>query len=111
MNALIEGAVLDAVSRQKWYQRNANTIVSGLVALAAVLSFVATLGLDLPPVVAAAIPAAAAAIGTLATKLTKNGVQKSMIPKLDTAPANSLSSVLQAEANRMFQSTGRHRLE
>lgn len=85
MNPLLPGIVAEAVRRQPWYKRNANTIVAGLVALSAILSFVATLGLDLPATVAAAIPVAVTAIGTLVTKLTRNGVQPSTLRKLQDA--------------------------
>ena len=110
MNQFIETAVLNAISKQKWYQKNANTIVAGLVLLSAILSFVATLGLDLPAWAAAAIPVAITFLGTVTTKLTKNGVQKSLIPKLDEPPAGILDTI-EAERQRMFQTVGRHRLE
>lgn len=109
MNQFIVNAVLNAVAKQKWYQKNANTIVAGLVMLSAILSFVATLGLDLPAWAAAAIPVAVTSLGTVATKLTKNGVQQSMIPKLDEPPAGILDT-LEAERARMFQTDGKHRL-
>lgn len=92
MNPFIQEVVAEAVRRQPWYAKNANTIVAGLVMLSAVLSFVATLGLDLPAIVAAGIPAAITVLGTIVTKLTRNGVQPSMVGKLDaaTTPRSSL---------------------
>ena len=90
MNPFIQEVVAEAVRRQPWYQRNANTIVAGLVALSAVLSFVATLGLDLPAVVAPGIPAAVTIIGTVVTKLTRNGVQPSTAAKLDAVAPRGL---------------------
>lgn len=90
MNPFIQEIVAEAVRRQPWYQKNANTIVAGLVALSAVLSFVATLGLDLPPIVAAGIPAVVTVIGTVVTKLTRNGVQPSTAVKLEAVAPRSL---------------------
>lgn len=86
MNPFLQEVVAEAVRRQPWYQRNANTIVAGLVALSAVLSFIATLGLDLPAGVAAAIPATITVLGTVVTKLTRNGVQMSTATKLASTP-------------------------
>lgn len=118
MNPFIQDVVAEAIRQQRWYQRNANTIVAGLVALVSVLSFVATLELNLPPAVAAGIPVAATAIGTLATKLTKNSVQMSTAPKLEQtptaraslpAPVVPESLVVAAERARTY--VGEHRLE
>lgn len=90
MNPFLQEVVAEAVRRQPWYQRNANTIVAGLVALSAILSFIATLGLHLPAAVAAGIPAAVTLIGTLVTKLTRNGVQMSTLAKLEAAAPQGL---------------------
>ena len=114
MNPFIHDVVAEAIRQQKWYQRNANTIVAGLVAVASILSFVATLELGLPSTVAAGIPVAVTAIGTLATKLTRNGVQPSTADKLEatptaraTMPAEPESPVVAAERDRTR--VGRHR--
>ena len=114
MNPFIHDVVAEAIRQQKWYQRNANTIVAGLVAVASILSFVATLELGLPSTVAAGIPVAVTAIGTLATKLTRNGVQPSTADKLEatptalaTLPAPAESPVVAAERDRTR--VGRHR--
>ena len=116
MNPFIQNIVAEAIRQQKWYQRNANTIVAGLVALSAILSFVLTLGLELPPIVAAGIPAVITVIGTMVTKLTRNGVQMSTAVKLEqtpaaraTLPAPPASAVVAAELDRTR--IGRHRLE
>lgn len=116
MNTFIETVVIEAIRQQTWYQRNANTIVAGLVALVSILSFVATLELDLPAAVAAGIPVAVTAIGTMVTKLTRNGVQASTAGKLEqtptaraTLPAPPESPVVAAERDRTR--IGRHRLE
>lgn len=118
MNPFIQDLVAEAVRRQPWYQKNANTIVAGLVMLSAVLSFIATLGMDLPPMVAGGIPVVVTALGTIVTKLTRNGVQPSMVPKLaatETArkPAPG-ATLLAAEIARVRESldyVGQHRAE
>lgn len=108
MNTFIQDVVTQAVRNQKWYQKNANTIVAGLVLLSAILSFVLTLGLDLPPQVAAGIPVVATFIGTIVTKLTKNGVQPSTAKKLEATPTAAVDnplaagrSILEAELARV----------
>lgn len=117
MNPFIQDVIAEAVTRQSWYQKNANTIVAGLVMLSAVLSFVLTLGLDLPAMVAAGIPAAVTVIGAIVTKLTRNGVQTSMVDKLaatSTARATLPTwSTFDAEVNRISGQfgLGKHRLE
>lgn len=116
MNPFIQDVVAEAIRQQKWYQRNANTIVAGLVALASVLSFVATLGLELPPIVAGGIPVAVTLIGTFVTKLTRNGVQMSTAPKLEqtptaraTLPAPAIPDSLVLAAERARTYIGTHR--
>lgn len=115
MNPFIETVVIEAIRQQTWYQRNANTIVAALVMLSSILSFVATLELGLPPEVAAGIPVVVTAIGTLVTKLTKNGVQASTAGKLEqtptaraTLPTPPASPAIAAELARTR--VGRHRL-
>lgn len=115
MNPFIQDVVAEAIRRQSWFQKNANTIVAGMVALVSVLSFVATLELDLPPMVAAGIPVVVTAIGTLITKLTRNGVQMSTAGLLEqtataqaTLPEPAVSPVVAAEQARTR--VGRHRL-
>ena len=118
MNPFIQEVVAEAIRQQTWYQRNANTIVAGLVMLSSVLSFVATLEPDLPATAAAGIPVAVTAIGTLITKLTRNGVQPSTAGKLEVtptawatmpAPVVAESPVVAAERDRTR--IGRHRRE
>ena len=116
MNPFIHDVVAEAIRQQSWYQRNANTIVAGLVALASILSFVATLELGLPPAVAAGIPVVVTAIGTLVTKLTRNGVQPSTAVKLEVTPTARASMPTEPEspvvaAERDRTRVGRHRLE
>lgn len=104
MNNVIAEVVADALRKQKWYQKNANTIVAGITLLISALSFLVSLGLGLPPLVAAGIPVVVQALGTVATKLTKNGIQPSTAAKLvvpETPPA------VLAERSRIG-STGRH---
>lgn len=108
MNPFLQEVVAQAIKNQRWYQRNANTIVAGLVALSAVLSFVATLGLDLPPIVAAGIPAAVTLIGTVVTKLTRNGVQMSTLRKLEAAAPRDLP-VYDGPTSDAY--VGKHRIE
>ena len=114
MNPFIHDVVAEAIRQQKWYQRNANTIVAGLVAVASILSFVATLELGLPPAVAAGIPVVVTAIGTLVTKLTRNGVQPSTADKLEVTPTARASMPAEPEspvvvAERDRTRIGRHR--
>lgn len=116
MNPFIQEVVAEAIRRQSWFQKNANTIVAALVMVVSVLSFVATLELDLPPMVAAGIPVVVTAIGTLITKLTRNGVQASTAWRLEqtptaqaTLPAPAVSPIIAAEQARTR--IGRHRME
>lgn len=104
MNLVIAEVVADALRKQKWYQKNANTIVAGITLLISALSFVVSLGFGLSPLVAAGIPVVVQTLGTIATKLTKNGIQPSTAGKL-AAPETS-PSVL-AERLRTG-SPGRH---
>lgn len=117
MNTFVEDMVAEAIRRQPWYQKNANTIVAGLTALSAILSFVATAGFGLPPLVAAGIPVAVNTIGVVATKLMPNGVQYSTAKKLSatqaaSAPAVAAAgmSVIAAEIERVRGYVGQHRL-
>lgn len=90
MNILIAEVVADALREQKWYQKNANTIVAGITLLVSALSFLLSLELGLPTLVAAGIPVVIQTLGTIATKLTKNGIQASHAGKLvvpETPPA------------------------
>src|SRR5699024_9826392 len=82
MNQMIESVVLEAVRRQPWWKRYANTVVAGVGAVAAVLSFVATLNLPIPDRWDAAIPTAVAFLTALGIKLTKNGLAPSALEKL-----------------------------
>lgn len=107
MNETIHEIVAEAVRRQPWYQKNANTIVAALGALAAILSFVLTLSLGLPENVIAAVGAAIPVLTALAVKLTRNGVQASTADKLLALGANP---VLDAERERSGY-VGVHRLE
>ena len=84
MNPFLQEVVAEAVRRQPWYQRNANTIVAGIGAVASVLSFVLTLSLGLPENVVLAIGAAIPVLTTFAVKLTRNGVQMSTATKLES---------------------------
>ena len=109
MNPFLQEVVVSAVKNQRWYQRNANTIVAGLVALASILSFVATLELNLPAVVAAAIPATVTLIGALVTKLTRNGVQMSTLAKLEAVAPRELPVYDGPTSTPAY--VGKHRLE
>ena len=116
MNPFIQEVVAEAIRQQTWYQRNANTIVAALVALSSILSLVATLELNLSAAVAASIPVTVTAIGTLVTKLTRNGIQPSTAVKLEqtptaraTLPAPPAPAVVAAELARTR--IGRHRSE
>ena len=86
MNPFLQEVVAEAVRRQPWYQRNANTIVAGIGAVASVLSFVLTLSLGLPETVVAGIGAAIPVLTAFAVKLTRNGVQMSTAAKLESTP-------------------------
>lgn len=86
MNPFLQEVVAEAVRRQPWYARNANTIVAGLGAVAAVLSFVLTLSLGLPENVVLAIGAAIPVLTAFAVKLTRNGVQMSTAARLESTP-------------------------
>lgn len=85
MNPLLYDVVAEAVRRQPWYAKNANTIVAVLTLVTSALSVVAALQLDLPPAVAVALPIAIQTIGTFITKLMPNGVQMGMTRKLADA--------------------------
>lgn len=105
MNAFIEDVVAEAIRKQTFFQKNANTIVAGIGALVAVLSFVATLPLELPDVAKAAIPVVVSVLTTFAIKLTPNGVQPTTAQKLErtvaaTRPPVLDPAVLVAEADR-----------
>lgn len=102
MNDQIYDVVALAVQRQSWYQKNANTIVAALGALAMILSFVLTLSLDLPGIVVAGIGATVSVLTTLRIKLTPNGFQENMAERLKPDPA------FLAELERT-SSAGRHR--
>lgn len=80
MNTLIENWILEAVRRQPWWQRYANTIVAAIGALAAVLSFVATLPID--ERWASALPAVISVLTMIGIKLTKNGIAPSAVDKV-----------------------------
>lgn len=106
MNTIIQNAVVEAVERQSWFQRNANTIVTGLGALAGLLGFLATLPLPIKDEYRALIPVVAGFLTTFATKFTINGIQPSMIDKLgSTITAQSTLPVdvtsIATEAARM----------
>lgn len=107
MNTLLQEVVAEAVRRQPWYQKNANTIVAGIGALASVLAFVLTLSLGLPDAAVAGIGAAIPLLTTFAVKLTRNGVQASTLGKLESAQPGLpvYDGPTSAE-----QYTGKHRL-
>ena len=86
---MIQDAVVGAVRDQKWFQRNANTIVAGLGFLAGLLGFIATLPLPIQDEYRAVIPLVAGFLTTLATKFTINGVQPQMIDKLEAQVASA----------------------
>lgn len=97
MNDAIYQLVADAVSRQTWYQKNANTIVATIGALVSILSLVLTMSLGLPQVATVLIAGAISALTALGIKLTRNGIQKSTATKL-VSPHES--AVLNAERVR-----------
>lgn len=109
MNTIIQDAVVNAVRRQSWFQKNANTIVTGIGALAGLLGFLATLPLPIKDEYRALIPVVAGFLTTLVTKFTINGIQPSMIDKLDEvvqqAPQIDLAAV-QAEVARTTRTVG-----
>ena len=82
MNSLIENWILEAVRRQPFYKRYANTIVAAIGALAAVLSFVATLPLDIDERWSGALPAVISVLTMIGIKLTKNGIAPSAVDKV-----------------------------
>ena len=90
MNPFLQEVVAEAVRRQPWYARNANTIVAGIGALASALSFVLTLSLGLPENVVLAIGAAIPVLTAFAVKLTRNGVQMSTLAKLEAVAPREL---------------------
>ena len=85
MNPIIQDAVFGAVQQQSWFKKNANTIVAGVGALAALLSFVATLPIPMEDQYKGIIPAVVAVLTAFAIKATKNGVQPSMADDLAKA--------------------------
>lgn len=106
---MIQDAVVGVVRDQKWFQRNANTIVSGLGFLAGLLGFLATLPLPIQDEYRAVIPIVAGFLTTLATKFTINGVQPQMIDKLEAqvaiAPQVDLAPI-QSEVARTTRPAG-----
>lgn len=106
MDTVIQNAVVEAVRRQSWFQRNANTIVAGLGALAGLLGFLATLPLPIKDEYRALIPLAASFLTAFAVKLTRNGVQPSTADKLEqvaqSAPQIDVATI-QAEIARTTQ--------
>jgi len=120
VNPFIQDVVAEAISRQSFFQKNANTIVSGLSALAAVLTFLVSIQIGLPPLVTAGIVAAIPVINTLVKKLATKGFQPSMVAKLsetDAAPrpVNQGASLMAAEIARvrgqLEDYVGKHRNE
>ena len=130
MNQMIESVVLEAVRRQPWWKRYANTVVAGIGAVAAVLSFVATLNLPIPEQWAGAIPTAVAFLTALGIKLTKNGLAPSALEKINPVvdeqeepvkPASSVPDVTPSVSGLPVWDqpssipdegyTGRHRLD
>lgn len=105
MNDVIYDAIAEVVKQQPWYKKNANTIVAGIGALAAILSFVLTLSLGLPEQAVAAIGGGISVLTTLAVKFTKNGYQPSMADKLAVAASDP---IVAAERDRSGP-VGRHR--
>src|SRR5699024_6581116 len=99
MNRMIESVVLEAVRRQTWWKRYANTVVAGIGSGSALLSFVATFSLTIPEQWAGAIPAAISFLTALGIKLTVNGIAPSALEKLGPVmdeqeePAEPASSV------------------
>lgn len=126
MNTFIQNMVVEAVKNQPWYQRNANTIVAGIGFFAALLTFVATLPLNLPDQVHAALPVVVAFLTAVAIKFTPNGVQLRTADKLErTETAHKPivqgvgTSILAAELDRVRghvaevvdEYTGQHRAD
>lgn len=116
MNTFIQDVVAEAVRKQSFFQKNANTIVAGIGALAAILSFLVTLPLGLPEQVHAAIPALVSVLTAFAIKLTPNGVQPRTADKLEATIAaqhppisGAGMSVIAAEIERVRGYVGRHR--
>lgn len=117
MNVFIQDVVAEAIQKQSFFQKNANTIVAGIGALAAILAFVVTLPFELPEVVHASVPAVVSVLTAFAIKLTPNGVQPSMAPKLEATVAATRPaltgpgmSVIAAEIERVRGYVGQHRL-
>ena len=130
MNKMIESVVLEAVRRQPWFKRYSNTVVAGIGAVAAILSFVATLSLPIPEQWAGAIPAAISFLTALGIKLTVNGIAPSAARKLSPVvdeqeepvrPASSVPDVTPSVSGLPVWDqpssipdegyTGRHRLD
>ena len=84
---LISDVVVEAVRRQPWYAKNANTIVTAISALINVLQLVIVIGVVGNPQLAALIAGAITVLTPFAVKLTRNGVQESMIPRLASTAA------------------------
>lgn len=117
MNPFIQDVVAEAIRKQSFFQKNANTIVAGIGALAAILAFVVTLPLGLPEVVHASVPAVVSVLTAFAIKLTPNGVQPSTATKLEATTASAKPalagpgmSVIAAEIERVRGYVGQHRL-
>lgn len=106
MNPFIQDVVAEAIKKQSFFQKNANTIVTGIGALAAVLGFVASFELPIKDEWSGIIPAVIGVLTAFAVKLTPNGVQPSTANKLEnTVVAQSTLpfdvSGIAAEASRM----------
>lgn len=90
MRTIVENMVLEAVSRQPWWQRYANTVVAGIGALAALLGFLATFELPIRDEWAGLIPTVIAFLTALGIKLTKNGLAPSAAVKLEPVAEDQL---------------------
>ena len=94
MNSLIQSAVAEAIRRQSFFQRNANTIVAGIGAVTALLSFLVTLPLPIDDKYTGLVPSVVAFLTVFAVKLTPNGVQPSTADKLENTIAAGIHSTL-----------------
>lgn len=103
MNGFIENAVIAAIQRQSFVRKNANTIVAGIGALTAVLSFLVTLPLPVDDKYTGIVPVVVAFLTALAVKITPNGIQPSMIDKLESTGMQDGPDLgaMVAEARRM----------
>lgn len=106
MNPFIQDVVAEAIKKQSFFQKNANTIVTGIGALAAILGFVASFELPIKDEWSGIIPAVIGVLTAFAVKLTPNGVQPATASKLEkTVVAQSTLPVdlsgVAAEAVRM----------